>query len=95
MVRRGHTPCHPALPSLTDTPISSRHPSSVVALYIKTDITSLPSVRSASTKILQEFNDRHPSILVNNAGIGGGFGMLDCEVERVRKVLDVNLISHW
>jgi hypothetical protein len=67
----------------------------VVSLYIKTDITSLPSVRKASTQILETFNNQHPSILVNNAGIGGGFGMLECEVERVRKVLDVNLISHW
>lgn len=67
----------------------------VVSLYIKTDITSLPSVRAASTQILEKFNGKHPSILINNAGIGGGFGMLDCDVDRVRKVLDVNLISHW
>jgi NAD(P)-dependent dehydrogenase (short-subunit alcohol dehydrogenase family) len=99
MVREslGHT--HPSLCTVltcvvSPFPVTSSRPT-VVSLYIKTDITSLPSVREASTKILKNFQGQHPSILVNNAGIGGGFGMLDCDVDKVKRVLDVNLTSHW
>jgi NAD(P)-dependent dehydrogenase (short-subunit alcohol dehydrogenase family) len=35
------------------------------------------------------------SILVNNAGIGHDFPILSAPPARVKKLIEVNLISHW
>ncbi|KAH7396872.1 hypothetical protein DE146DRAFT_614565 [Phaeosphaeria sp. MPI-PUGE-AT-0046c] len=36
-----------------------------------------------------------PSILVNNAGIGNAYTILDIPVEHLRSLFDINLLSHW
>jgi all-trans-retinol dehydrogenase (NAD+) len=36
-----------------------------------------------------------PSILVNNAGIGNAYTILDIPQESLKKMIDINLVSHW
>jgi all-trans-retinol dehydrogenase (NAD+) len=33
--------------------------------------------------------------LINNAGIGNAYTVLDIPIEALRKLFDINLISHW
>jgi short-subunit dehydrogenase len=36
-----------------------------------------------------------PSILINNAGIGNAYTILDIPPEALKKMFDINLLSHW
>ena len=46
-----------------------------------------------ANKIKAELGD--PTILVNNAGIGRTFSILDVPNEYLEKIFHINLISHW
>lgn len=61
--------------------------------YFKCDITSPEAVRNAAKKIRETLG--HPSILINNAGLANSASILDSNMDRVNKLFQVNLISHW
>ncbi|ORY12804.1 hypothetical protein BCR34DRAFT_284119 [Clohesyomyces aquaticus] len=61
--------------------------------YYKCDITSRVQVHEAAETIRSDLGQ--PSILINNAGIGNANTILEMTPERLRKIFDVNLLSHW
>jgi all-trans-retinol dehydrogenase (NAD+) len=61
--------------------------------YYKCDITSRDSIHQAAEAIRSDLGS--PSILVNNAGIGNAWTVLDIPPENLRKMFDINLLSHW
>ncbi|KAF1349687.1 hypothetical protein BDV97DRAFT_352169 [Delphinella strobiligena] len=63
-----------------------------ISFYI-CDVTSPSAVQAAATKIISELG--HPSILINNAGIGAGKSILDTTPQFLQKIFNVNLLSHW
>ena len=71
-----------------------RHVPTDIALYVRCDVTDPESVQSAAASIKKQLGSS-PSILVNNAGIGHDFPMFDPPMQRVKKLIDVNLTSHW
>lgn len=66
-----------------------------IALYCRCDVTSPESVHSASLQIKEHFKGVSPSILVNNAGIGHDFPIFSPPIAKLKKLIDVNLTSHW
>ena len=64
-----------------------------MAHYIKCDVTDPDAVDAAAVEIREKLGA--PSILINNAGIGHDFPIFDIPPQRVKKLLEVNLISHW
>ncbi len=64
-----------------------------VVSYWKCDITSSASIHEAADGIREQLGN--PSILINNAGIANMGSIIDIPEEKLRKLLDVNLISHW
>ena len=50
-------------------------------------------VSEVASKIRAEHG--HPSILINNAGMGRGNTILDLDLKDLRKTFDVNIISHF
>ena len=67
--------------------------SPVVTLYIKCDVTDSDAVDAAASEIRSKL--KSPSILVNNAGIGHDFPIFEAPPNRVKKLIEVNLTSHW
>lgn len=65
----------------------------VTAVYCKCDVSDPESVKQAAEKVRREVGT--PSILLNNAGIGQDYPMLEAPLEQVKKLVEVNLISHW
>lgn len=65
----------------------------VAAQYEKCDVTDPESVNAAAKAVKAKLGA--PSILVNNAGIGNEFNILDAPPAKVKKLFEVNLISHW
>ncbi len=61
--------------------------------YYKCDITSRDEIHDTATSIRSELGT--PSILINNAGIGNAGTILSIQRERLRKMFDINLLSHW
>ncbi|KAF2853208.1 NAD(P)-binding protein [Plenodomus tracheiphilus IPT5] len=61
--------------------------------YYKCDITSRENIREAAKAIRSDLGS--PSILINNAGIGNASTILDVPTENLRKLFDINLLSHW
>jgi NAD(P)-dependent dehydrogenase (short-subunit alcohol dehydrogenase family) len=57
------------------------------------DITDPAAVRSAAESIRSTMGS--PTILVNNAGIADAHSILDGSDEFVRKIFDVNILSHF
>jgi all-trans-retinol dehydrogenase (NAD+) len=57
------------------------------------DITSQEAIQTSAQAIRSELGS--PSILINNAGIGNSGTILDIPPNRLRKIFDVNIISHW
>jgi short-subunit dehydrogenase len=62
-------------------------------LHIKCDITDPDAVNRAADEVRSKLGK--PSILLNNAGILHSFPILDTPPEKLRKMFDINLISHW
>lgn len=61
--------------------------------FFKCDVTSHQEVMDVAQRIQHTVG--HPSILINNAGIASGHSMLDTSPQWVRKIFDVNLLSHY
>lgn len=61
--------------------------------YYKCDITSRDNIHQAAEAIRSDLGS--PSILINNAGIGNAWTVLDIPQESLRKMFEINLLSHW
>ncbi|KFH44384.1 Short-chain dehydrogenase/reductase family 16C member-like protein [Hapsidospora chrysogenum ATCC 11550] len=57
------------------------------------DVSSAESVKAAADDIRQTLG--HPSIVINNAGIGNFRSILDTSDEFMRKIVGVNVVSLW
>jgi all-trans-retinol dehydrogenase (NAD+) len=64
-----------------------------LARYYPCDITSQEAIERSAGAIRADLGS--PSILINNAGIGNGNTILDIPPERLRKLFEINLLSHW
>lgn len=62
-------------------------------LYIRCDITDVEAVNSAADQIRKRLGS--PSILVNNAGIGDGAPVLEVNPDFLKKIVAVNMTSHF
>ncbi|KAF2036585.1 NAD(P)-binding protein [Setomelanomma holmii] len=61
--------------------------------YYRCDITSPDAIRSAAEAIRSDLGS--PSILINNAGIGNAYTILDIPFERLERIFQINLLSQW
>lgn len=61
--------------------------------YYKCDITSRDAIRTTAEAVRSDLGA--PSILINNAGIGNRWNILDISHEELTKLFNINLISHW
>jgi all-trans-retinol dehydrogenase (NAD+) len=61
--------------------------------YFRCDVTSPESIKEAANAVRATWGD--PSILVNNAGIGGPHSLLETSNEWVMKIFTINIISHF
>lgn len=61
--------------------------------YYKCDVTDPDAVNRVASLIQSSHGD--PSILINNAGIAFDSLILDCKPTQLRKIFDVNIISHY
>lgn len=61
--------------------------------YYQCDMTSRDDIHRAAEAIRSDLGP--PSILVNNAGIGNAYTILDISMENLRRLFEVNLLSHW
>jgi len=61
--------------------------------YYPCDITSQEAIEGVASAIRADLGS--PSILINNAGIGNGNTILDIPPESLRKLFEINLLSHW
>ena len=65
----------------------------MIAHYIKCDVTNSDAVDAAADEIREKLGA--PSILINNAGIGSDYPIFELPPQRVKKLVEVNLTSHW
>lgn len=63
-----------------------------VAFY-QADVTSSESIRAVADKIRAEHG--HPTVLVNNAGVGSDGTILEKSEARIRQTFEINTISHF
>ncbi|KAF2130631.1 NAD(P)-binding protein [Dothidotthia symphoricarpi CBS 119687] len=61
--------------------------------HYQCDITSQPAIHHAAEAIRSALGP--PSILINNAGIGNAYTILDIPPSNLRKLFDINLLSQW
>ena len=61
--------------------------------YYECDITSPDSVNTIASRLKSELGTT--TILLNNAGIGKTFTILDVPDDYLEKIFRINLISHW
>lgn len=61
--------------------------------YFRCDITDPDAVTRAADEVKSSLG--HPSILVNNAGIGSSHTILETTPAQLNKIFGVNLLSHW
>lgn len=61
--------------------------------FYKCDVTSRDDVHLAGEAIRSDLGP--PSILINNAGVGNGATILEVSQEKLRRLFDINIISHW
>lgn len=61
--------------------------------YYKCDVTSAEAVNATADAIRAEHGD--PSVLINNAGIAISGHILEQTPDKIRRVFDVNTISHY
>jgi short-subunit dehydrogenase len=62
-------------------------------VFYKVDITSGEEINAVAEKLRNEHGD--PTVLINNAGFGSATPLLQVPENVVRKVFDVNIISHF
>ena len=75
--------------SFADKPVAERK----LIHYYRCDVTSRDEIRQAGLAVRSDLGS--PTILINNAGIGNAYTILDIPTEALRKLFDINLISHW
>jgi len=61
--------------------------------YYKCDITSREAIHEVAEAIRSDLGS--PSILVNNAGIGNAYTILDVPAGSLHRLFNINLLSHW
>ncbi|KAH7126420.1 hypothetical protein B0J13DRAFT_598843 [Dactylonectria estremocensis] len=61
--------------------------------YWKCDVTSEAAIAEAADGIRDTLGN--PSILVNNAGIGGAHTIISAPQDYLKKIMGINLLSHW
>ncbi|KAF1816153.1 estradiol 17-beta-dehydrogenase [Eremomyces bilateralis CBS 781.70] len=61
--------------------------------YFKCDVTSASDTNEAIESVRKTLGD--PSILVNNAGIGGSYPILHTPDDYLHKIMGINLLAHW
>ncbi|KAH8808497.1 hypothetical protein F5884DRAFT_792437 [Xylogone sp. PMI_703] len=61
--------------------------------FYRADVTSRAELAETAAQIRKEHGD--PTVLINNAGVGSGGSILDKSENAIRKIFDVNTISHW
>jgi all-trans-retinol dehydrogenase (NAD+) len=61
--------------------------------YYRCNIASRDDIRNAAEAVRADLGP--PSILINNAGIGNAYSILDIPPKALRNMFDINLISHW
>lgn len=61
--------------------------------YFQCDVTSLESIKEAANAVRDKWG--HPSILVNNAGIGKPGSILDQSDQFTEKLFKINIVSHF
>lgn len=79
-----------ALDVRDDVSADMKHPK---IFYFKCDVTDRDAVAEVAQKIRQQHGD--PSILINNAGISGEGPIVEQTKEQLRKIFDINIISHY
>src|SRR5690242_8353084 len=75
--------------SMANNPVAERE----VIRYYRCDVTSRDEIHRVGKAVRSDLGS--PSILINNAGIGNAYTILDIPIEALRKLFDINLISHW
>ncbi|TKA64530.1 hypothetical protein B0A49_10084 [Cryomyces minteri] len=70
-----------------------RSPLPTNAVFYKTDVTSSEEIHAVAEKIRQELG--HPTVLINNAGIGSCQAILVESEASIRRTFDVNIIAHF
>jgi len=61
--------------------------------FFKCDVTDPEAVKEVAKQIQEQVG--HPSILINNAGIASAHTILETPPAFLRKIFDVNLLSHY
>ncbi|KAF9894115.1 hypothetical protein FE257_009088 [Aspergillus nanangensis] len=61
--------------------------------YYKVDLTSSAAVKEAATQVRREHG--HPTVLINNAGVGFAETILQEPEEKIRLTMEVNTLSHF
>ncbi|RFU27582.1 hypothetical protein B7463_g8750, partial [Scytalidium lignicola] len=61
--------------------------------FYRTDVTSPTEIATTASEIRKTHGN--PTVLVNNAGVGSGGSILDKSEAAIRKIFEVNTISHW
>ncbi|KAK8217404.1 hypothetical protein M8818_001160 [Zalaria obscura] len=61
--------------------------------FFQCDVTSIESVKDVAKQVQETVG--HPSILINNAGIGAITPIMETSPELLHKMFDINLLSHW
>lgn len=61
--------------------------------FYKADVTSSEAIRAAADKIRKELG--HPTVLINNAGVGHAKDMLKESEQEIRLTFGVNILAHF
>ncbi|ORY71458.1 putative short-chain dehydrogenase/reductase 2 [Pseudomassariella vexata] len=62
-------------------------------IYYKADVTKTDEFRKAAEEIRRDIG--HPTVLINNAGVGSYGNILERPEAEVRQTFNVNIISHF
>ncbi|KAK5936687.1 hypothetical protein PMZ80_011058 [Knufia obscura] len=68
-------------------------PLSPTVHFYETELTSSSSISHAVDRI--HTHHGHPTVLINNAGIGPEALILNCPLDSVRRTFEVNVIAHY
>ncbi|KAK5047534.1 hypothetical protein LTR84_006631 [Exophiala bonariae] len=61
--------------------------------YYQVDITSSEAIQKFASQLRNDHGD--PTVLINNAGVGNAIPIIELPEAALRKVFDVNIISHF
>ncbi|KAJ0423144.1 hypothetical protein BJY00DRAFT_299755 [Aspergillus carlsbadensis] len=61
--------------------------------FFKVDLTSSAAIKDAAEEVYRAHG--HPTVLINNAGVGFNGTILDEPEEKIRLTLEVNTLSHF